>query len=89
MGAIANVDAAESFAQNNPWGLENEAINAVKGAASAVSLEVAQAMNLWAASGDLEVCKEGRGLLCRRKEYELDSNPYFMRGRQNTDGSWT
>src|SRR5262249_25443586 len=36
MGAIAIVDAAESFAQNRPSGLEYEAMTAVSGAASAV-----------------------------------------------------
>ena len=34
IGAIAIMDAADNFAQNKPSGLENDAINAVKGAAS-------------------------------------------------------
>ena len=33
MGAIAIVEAAESLAQNSPSGAENEAMNAVSGAA--------------------------------------------------------
>ena len=36
MGAIASVDAAESFAQNNPSGAEKEAMKAVSGAALVV-----------------------------------------------------
>jgi hypothetical protein len=35
MGATAIVDAADSLAKNNPSGLENEAMNAVSGAAPA------------------------------------------------------
>ena len=35
IGAIAIVEAAESLAQNSPSGLENDAMNAVSGAASA------------------------------------------------------
>ena len=34
IGAIASVEAAESFAQNRPCGLEKEAMKAVSGAAS-------------------------------------------------------
>ena len=33
---MANVDAAESLAQNRPCGLENETMNAVSGAALVV-----------------------------------------------------
>ena len=36
IGAIASVEAAESFAQNRPCGLENELMKAVSGAASVV-----------------------------------------------------
>ena len=34
MGAIASVEAADSLAQNNPSGAENEAMKTVSGAAS-------------------------------------------------------
>ena len=36
MGAIAIVEAADSLAQNSPWGLENEAMKVVSGAAEEV-----------------------------------------------------
>src|SRR3979411_1521091 len=44
MGAMAMVDAAESLAQKSPSGLENEAMNAVRGAAlAAVRLRLQKA----------------------------------------------
>ena len=44
IGAIAMVDAADNLAQNNPSGLEYEAMNAVSGAAlAAVRLSVQKA----------------------------------------------
>ena len=42
MGAMASVDAAESFAQNRPCGLENEAMKAVSGAALVVVRRIVQ-----------------------------------------------
>ena len=36
IGAMASVEAAESFAQNRPCGLEKEAMKAVSGAALVV-----------------------------------------------------
>ena len=44
MGATASVEAADSFAQNSPSGLEYDAMNAVSGAAlAAVRLSVQNA----------------------------------------------
>jgi hypothetical protein len=39
MGTMGMVEAAESFAQNKPSGLEKEAMKAVSGAASAQLLK--------------------------------------------------
>jgi hypothetical protein len=42
MGAIAMVEAAESFAQNRPCGEEKEAMKAVSGAALVVVRRIVQ-----------------------------------------------
>src|SRR5688572_31235764 len=42
IGAMASVEAADSFAQNSPCGLENELMKAVSGAASVVVRRIVQ-----------------------------------------------
>ena len=42
IGAIASVEAADSFAQNRPCGLEKEPMKAVSGAASVVVSRIVQ-----------------------------------------------
>src|SRR5258705_11937549 len=57
MGAMAMVDAAESLAQKRPSGLENEAMNAVRGAALAavrVRLQKASFQDRMMASSEVE-----------------------------------
>src|SRR6516165_7238148 len=73
MGATASNDAAESFAQNNPSGLEYEAMNTVRGAALALVRLMLQNASFHAKMIRISPVEEIPGKLIGRSRYQSSS----------------
>jgi len=68
MGATANSEAAESFAQNSPSGLEYEAINTVSGAALALDKLMLQKASFHARMISSSAVEESPGIVIGRSK---------------------
>src|SRR5271166_6053895 len=73
IGATASREAAESFAQKRPSGLEKEAINAVNGAAFALVRLMLQKASFHAKIIRISAVEESPGKHIGRKRYQSSS----------------
>src|SRR5882724_11457937 len=90
MGAMAMVDAAESLAQKRPSGLENEAMNAVRGAALAavrLRLQKASFQDRMMASSEVEAMPGSESGSSRWRSSSLGCAPSMRPASRTSRGT--